>query len=197
MLHHLLPDAPRPNHDPRPNIGPRADGIVGSTNVKSIDSAMKSVRGPTSYASSKPTQSVDVHSVQSSKNPTGDQKPDGNKRKGQNNRKGGKNNNKPKDKDNNGKQKDKDKEKHKVKFPCKLCTDDHLTHLCPKLAEAARLLNLPPVVLTNPFPHNQHLASSYSNAGNAPGGSQNPLSQDGDHVCINMVDEKIDIATRS
>jgi hypothetical protein len=76
--------------------------------------------------------------VQLSKNPTDDQHLDGNKRKGQNNRKGGKNNNKPKDKDNNGKHNDNvgegKKEKRKVKFPCKLCTDDHLTHLCPKLA---------------------------------------------------------------
>jgi hypothetical protein len=137
--------------------------------------------------------------VQSSKNPNGDQQPDGNKWKGRNNRRGGKN--KPKDKNNNGKQNDNagegKKEKRKVKFPCKLCTDDHLTHLCPKLVEAARLLNLPPAVLTNPFPHNQHLASSSSNTGNASGGSQNPPSQDGDHVCINMVDAKIDIATRS
>jgi hypothetical protein len=52
-------------------------------------------------------------------------------------------------------------------------------------------------VLTNHFPHNQHLASSSSNTGKASGGSQNPPSQDGDYVCINMVDTKIDIATRS
>jgi hypothetical protein len=52
-------------------------------------------------------------------------------------------------------------------------------------------------VLTNPFPHNQHLASSSSNAGNAVGGGQNHQSQDGDRLCINMVDAKIDVATRS
>jgi hypothetical protein len=139
--------------------------------------------------------------VQWSKNPNGDQQPDVNKRKGRNNRKGGKNNNKPKDKDNNGKHNDNagkgNKEKCKVKFSCKLCIDDHLTHLCPKLAKIARLLNTLPVVLTNPFPHNQHLASSSSNVRNAPGGSQNPPSQDGEGVCINMVDVKIDIATHS
>ena len=86
------------------------------------------------------------------------------------------------------------KEKCKVKFPCKLYTNDHLTHLCPKLAEATRILNLLPAVLMNPFPHNQHLASSSSNTENAPGGSQNPPPQDGDRVCINMVDAKINIA---
>jgi hypothetical protein len=84
-----------------------------------------------------------------------------------------------------------------VKFPCKLCTDDHLTHLCPKLVEAARILNLSPAVLTNPFPHNQQLALTSLNAKNASSGSQNPPSQYGDHVCINMVDVKIDIATCS
>jgi hypothetical protein len=84
-----------------------------------------------------------------------------------------------------------------VKFPCILCMDDHLTHLCPKLAKAARLLNLLPVVLTNPFPHNQHLALSSSNNGNVSGGTQNPPSQDGDYVCINMVDAKIHIAIPS
>jgi hypothetical protein len=140
--------------------------------------------------------------MQSSKNPNGKQQPNGNKRKGRNNHKGGKNNNnKPKEKYNNGKHNDNagegNKEKCNVKFPCKLCIDDHLTHLCPKLVEATRLLNLPPAMLMNLFPHNQHLASSSLNVKNASGGSQNPPPQDGDHVCINMVDEKIDIATRS
>ena len=60
-----------------------------------------------------------------------------------------------------------------------------------------RLLNLLPTMLTNPFPHNYHLTSSSLNTGNASGGSKNPPSQDGDHVCINMVDAKIDIATLS
>jgi hypothetical protein len=160
---------------------------------------MNSAGGPASSRSSKPTQLVDVHSVQSSKNPNGDQQPDGNKWKGQNNSRGGKN--KPKDKNNNGKQNDNAgegmKEKHKVKFPCKLFTDDHLTHLCPKIVEAVKILNLSPAVLTNPFPHNQHLASSSLNTENASGGGQNPSSQDDDRVCINMVDATIDIATRS
>jgi hypothetical protein len=201
MLYHLLPYSSWPNKNPRKNLGPHANGIVGSTNVKSTNSSMKSVGGPPSSASSKPTQSADVHYVQSLKNPNGDQQLDENKRKFQNNHKGGKNNNKPKDKDNNGKQNDNaregNKEKCKVKFPCKLCTDDHLTHLCPKLAEVARILNILPAVLTNPFPHNQHLSLISSNAGKVPSGSQNPPSQDCDLVCINMVDAKIDIATPS
>jgi hypothetical protein len=75
MLYEILPDAPRSNYDPRQNLGPHVDGIVGSTNVKSTDSVTshlkelslnQSVGGPTSSVSSNPTQSTDVHSVQSS-----------------------------------------------------------------------------------------------------------------------------------
>jgi hypothetical protein len=89
------------------------------------------------------------------------------------------------------------KERRKVKSPCKLCTDDHLTHLCPKLAEVVSLLSLPPVVLTNTFPHNQHMASSSSNAENVASGSQNPPAQDGDRLCINMVNSQVNVATGS
>lgn len=43
---------------------------------------------------------------------------------------------------NNGRQEDEGdtKKTSKVKFPCKLCGDSHLTHLCPKIIEAKRLL---------------------------------------------------------
>jgi hypothetical protein len=74
-----------------------------------------------------------------------------------------------------------------VKFPCKLCTDDHLTHLFPKLEEVVRILSQPPVVLTNPFPHNQHMASISSNVKNAASGNQNPLAHEGGCLCVNMV----------
>jgi hypothetical protein len=84
-----------------------------------------------------------------------------------------------------------------VKFPCKLCKYDHLTHLCPKIEEASRLLSQPPTVLTNPFPHNQHMASGTSNTGNASSGSQNPSTHEGGHLCVNMVKSQIDVATRS
>jgi hypothetical protein len=151
--------------------------------------------------SSNPTQSTDVHSVQSSINPNGNRQPRGNKNKGRNNRKGGKNGNKPKDNNNNenigsnvGEGKCK---RRKVKFPCNLFIDDHLTHLFPKLAEAVRLLAQSSTVLKNPFTHNQHLASISSNSGNAIGGGQNQQSQDGDHLCINMVNVKVNVATRS
>jgi hypothetical protein len=80
-----------------------------------------------------------------------------------NNCKGGKNNNKAKDNTNNDRSNNNagegKKEKRKVKFPCKLCKYDHLTHLCPKIEESSRLLSQSPIVLKNPFPHNQHMAS--------------------------------------
>jgi hypothetical protein len=84
-----------------------------------------------------------------------------------------------------------------VKFPCKICTDDHLTHLCPKLVEAARILSLPPTVLTNPFPHNQHMASSSSNVQKCGEWKSKPTAQDSDRLCINMVKSQVNVATRS
>jgi hypothetical protein len=194
MLYEILIDAPRSNYDPRQNIEPHAYGIVDSTNVKSADmvkSQLKylllneSIGGPNSSMSSTPTHSTNVHSMQSSTNPNGNQQLGGNNKKGHgNNRKGGKNNNKPKENGNNEKSNNNasegKKQRRKVKFPCKLYTHDHLTHLCPKLVEAVRLLSLPPVVLVNPFPHNQHMDSSSLNDENAVSGIQNPPMQDDD-----------------
>jgi hypothetical protein len=57
--------------------------------------------GLASSMSSNPTHSEDVHFVQSSANPNGNQKLGGNKKKGLNNHKGGKNGNKPKYNGNN------------------------------------------------------------------------------------------------
>jgi hypothetical protein len=210
MLYHILPDASWSTYNPRKNPEPHADGILGTTNVKFVDSVTshmkelslnQSTGGPTSSMSSNPTQSADVHSVQLSSNPNGNQQLGENNNKGCNNRKGGKTDNKPKDNGNNEKMNNNAREgKHersKVKFPCKICIDDHLTHLCPKLMEVVRLLSLPPIVLMNPFPHNQHMDSSSSNIENVVGGSQNPSLQDGDHFCINMVDAKVHVATQS
>jgi hypothetical protein len=211
MLYHILPDTSRSNYDPRKNIGPHADGIVGSTAVKSTDSVTCHLKelslnqffeGPCSSMSSNITHSIDVHSVQSSTGPNGNQQLGGNKKKGcNNNRKGGKNNNKPKDNGNNEKKNNHigegKKERCKVKFPCKLCTDDHLTHLFPKLVEAVRLLSLLPIVLTNPFSHKQHMASCSSNVRNVVGGIQNPSTKDSNCLYINMVNSHVNVATWS
>ena len=72
-----------------------------------------------------------VISVQSS-DQKGNQQPKRNKRKGKNNRKGGNRNENANNNDKNAHNAGGDKQsKRKVKFPCKLCKDDHLTHLCP------------------------------------------------------------------
>jgi hypothetical protein len=84
-----------------------------------------------------------------------------------------------------------------VKFPCNLCTNDYLTHLCPKLVKFVRLLSLPLVVLMNPFSHKHQMASSSSNAKNVASGSQNPPTQDSDHLCINIVKYEVNVATLS
>jgi hypothetical protein len=71
-LYHILLDAPWSTYDPKQNPIPHADGIVGTTNVKSVDSVTNHMKelslnhfvgGPTLFVSSNPTQSMDVHSV--------------------------------------------------------------------------------------------------------------------------------------
>ena len=75
--------------------------------------------------------------MKSSTNPIGNQQLGRNKKKGRGeNRKGGMNNDiKPKDNANNDRLKvnvgEGKKEKKKVKFPCNICIDDHLTHFSP------------------------------------------------------------------
>jgi hypothetical protein len=211
MLHEIIPDASWSNYDLRNNPRPYADEIIGSANAKSTDLVTKRLKdlslsqpvvGKASTSSSTPTQSIDVHFVQSSTNPNGNQQPGGNKRKGRgNNRKGGKNKNKSKDGTNNDRSNNNasegKKEKKKVNFPCKIFKVDLLAHLFPKIEEASRLLSQPHTVLTNPFPHNQHMASGSTNIGNASSGSQNPSIHEGDHVCFIMVKSHIDVATRS
>jgi hypothetical protein len=51
-------------------------------------------------------------------------------------------------------------------------------------------------MLTNPFPHNQHMASISSNAENVVGRSQNKNTQDGDHLSINMVNSQVNVANQ-
>ena len=111
-------------------------------------------------ASSLPTQSADVLSVQSS-NPKGSQQPGRNKKKGKNNRKvANKNDNETNDKKNNNNNARGDKKpKRKVKFPCKLCGDDHLTHLCPRMEDSLKFISQGLYVFTNPLPNNQNINS--------------------------------------
>ena len=103
-----------------------------------------------------PSQSLSVNAIQTS-NPKENQQSEG-KKKGRNN------NNKKKGKNGKGNANKSNehvgegpKDKNKVKFPCKLCAGDHLTHLFPKIQDAQRLLaqqgsSSSQAVLTNPFP---------------------------------------------
>ena len=99
MLYQILLDAPRSNYDPIQNPGPHADGILGSTNVKYVDSVTSHLKelslnhsagGPNLSVSSNPTQLEDVQSVKLSTYPNGNQQLGrNNKNEHNNNRKGG------------------------------------------------------------------------------------------------------------
>ena len=97
-----------------------------------------------------------VISVQSS-DQKGKQQPRRNKKKGKNNHKGG---NKNENANNAHNARGYKHAKLKVKFPCKLCKDDHLTYLCPYIDEASRFLAQGPAMLTNPLPHNHNMNSN-------------------------------------
>ena len=140
-------------------------------------------------AESSPSQSLSINVVQAS-NPKGNQQSDGNK-KGKN---GKGNANKTNEHVGEG-----PKEKKKVKFPCKLCTGDHLTHLCPKIQDAQRLLaqqgsSSSQAVLTNPFPQGQQLVVG---ANQNPGASSGSTQEGEIPSNIFMMSAHTDIATRS
>ena len=102
---------------------------------------------------------MSVLSVQSS-DQKGNQQPRRNKKKGKNNCKGGNRNENAHSNDKNTQNVGGDKQpKRKVKFPCKLCKEDHLTNLCPWIEEASRFIAQGPAVLINPLPHNQNMNS--------------------------------------
>ena len=77
--------------------------------------------------------------------------------------------------------------KHKLKFPCKLCKDDHLTHLCPHMEDASKFIAQGLTMFTNPLPNNQNMNSRIVDPGCASGGAQNPSEVAPGHGCINMV----------
>jgi hypothetical protein len=75
--------------------------------------------------------------------------------------------------------------------------EDHLTHLCPRLTEAQKLLaQQQPVVLMNPFPHGKNLTQA---SANADGGSQGPPSSSSNPSTSNvyMLKGEAHIATRA
>ena len=121
----------------KPPPSAHADGMIGST-LNQVTNALGQVSLHSNASSNQTTPASEVLNVQQS-NKKGGQK--GKSRKERRERtanavgNGG----------NNGRKEDEGdtKKTNKVKFPCKLCRDSHLTHLCPKITEAKRLLDWP------------------------------------------------------
>jgi hypothetical protein len=161
LLYNILPDAPRSILDKtRQRAGPHADGIVGSAQTKPAEQLTKqlqqlsiqhSAASQTTASAAPPTQTSEVHSVQTT-NPKANQQPEGKKKQ----RKKSKGDKKPNDKAGEG-----TTEKRKARYPCNLCAEDHPTHLCPRLAEAQKFVTQQQqAVLTNPFQHGQNLTQA-------------------------------------
>ena len=156
LLYEIIPNALHSSFDPKIKPRPHANGIVGCTSTKPVDLVVQqvsqlSINQSTSgqaTTSSQPTQTVSVLSVQSS-DQKGNQQPGRNKKNGKNNHKGGNRNENSNSNENNAHNAGGAKQsKHKVKFPCKLCKDDHLTHFCPQIEEASRFITQGPNMLT-------------------------------------------------
>ena len=82
--------------------------------------------------------------------------------------------------------------KCKVKFPCKLCKDDHLTHLFPHMEDASKFIRQGLALVTNHLPNNQNMNSRTVDLGCASDGTQNPPEVTLGHSCIIMVkDSKV------
>ena len=96
LLYEIIPNAPRSSFDPKVKPGPHADGIVGCASKKPAGSVAKQVAQSSTnqsasgqaMASSHPTQTANVHAVQTS-DQKGNQQPGRNRKKGKNNKKGG------------------------------------------------------------------------------------------------------------
>ena len=136
----------------KPTPSAHVDNMIGST-MNQVTNALSHVSLQSNVPKSQATPTLEVLNVQKTSKKGGQK---------------GKNKKEKKEKDmnaigNNGKNdKEEDegdnKKKRKVKFPCKLCNEFHLTHFCPKLDEAKRLLDQKSttqqiVVLSNHFPH--------------------------------------------
>ena len=96
LLYEIIPNALHSSFDPKVKPGPHANGIVGCASAKPVDSVAKQVSQLSinqstlgqATASSQPTQTASVLSVQSS-NQKGTHQPGRNKKKGKNNHKAG------------------------------------------------------------------------------------------------------------
>jgi hypothetical protein len=197
LLYNILPDAPRSILDKtRQRAGPHADGIVGSAQTKPAEQLTKqlqqlsiqhSAASQTTASAAPPTQTSEVHSVQTT-NPKANQQPEGKKKQ----RKKSKGDKKPNDKAGEG-----TTEKRKARYPCNLCAEDHPTHLCPRLAEAQKFVTQhQQAVLTNPFQHGQNLTQA--SASTEKGSHENcPPQNASSSANVYMMKSDAFIATRA
>jgi hypothetical protein len=167
----------------RQRVGPHANGIVGSAQTKPAEQLTKQLQqlsiqhttaNQTNTLAALPTQTSEVHTVQST-NPKVTQQPKGKKKQ----RKKGKGDKKPTD--NAGRE---NMEKWKVRYPCNLCTKYHPTHLCPRLAEAQTFVTQQQqAMLTNPFQHGKNLTQASTST---EGGSQEACSPPNNPSSMNV-----------
>jgi hypothetical protein len=161
LLYNILSDAQRLILDKTSQrVGPHADGIVGSAQTKPTEKLTKQLQqlsiqhlaaSQTTSLAAPPTQTSEVHSMQST-NPKATQQLEGKKKQ----RKKGKGEKKPTDNAGEGTM-----EKRKVRYPCNLCVEDHPTHLFPRLAEAQTFVTQQQqAMLTNPFQHGKNLTQA-------------------------------------
>jgi hypothetical protein len=180
----------------RQRAGPHADGIVGSAQTKPAEQLTKqlqqlsiqhSAASQTTASAAPPTQTSEVHSVQTT-NPKANQQPEGKKKQ----RKKSKGDKKPNDKAGEG-----TTEKRKARYPCNLCAEDHPTHLCPRLAEAQKFVTQQQqAVLTNPFQHGQNLTQA--SASTEKGSHENcPPQNASSSANVYMMKSDAFIATRA
>jgi hypothetical protein len=197
LLYEILPDAPHSILDKtRQRVGSHANGIVGLAQTKPIEKLTKQLQkfsiqhttaNQTTVLDAPPTQMSDVHTVKS-KNPKATQQPEGKKKQ----HKKGKGDKKPTNNAGGG-----TTEKRKVRYPCNLCAEDHLTHQCPQLAEAQKFVTQQQLaVLTNPFQHGQNLTQASTSV---EGGSQVPSPSSNNPASTNVYMMKGDafISTRA
>ena len=201
LLYSILPNAPQPLMNPsKPTPSAHVDGMIGLA-INQVTNVLSQVSLQSNAPASQATPASKVFNIQTSKK--GGQKGKTKiekKEKNANTIGNSGNNDKDEDEGDN-------KKKRKVKFPCKLCNDFHLTHFCPKLAEAKRLLDQKnttqqPIVLSNPFPHpNQKMVVNVGYQPTPQGGNHSSSTQGAGPYntdpTIYMMEANVSIQTRA
>ena len=130
LLYSILPNAPRPGANlSKPSPSAHVDGMIGST-IKQVTNDLSQVSLQSNASLSQTTPTSEVLNVQKTSKKGGQKGKTKKEKKEKNANTTGNSGNNDKDEDEGD-----TKKKRKVKFPCKLCNEFHLTHFCPKLDE--------------------------------------------------------------